>query len=434
MLVVDDTPANLSLLSNLLKEQYRIKVANSGAKALELAAAAPPDLILLDIMMPEMDGYEVCRRLKANEATRRVPVIFLTAKTETEDEELGFSVGAVDFIHKPISPPIVAARVKTHLEIKAWHDFLQDQNAWLQQQVEKRLSEITHLQGLFGKYVPSELVDEMIKNPEQVVSMKGESREMTIMFSDVRGFTSISEGLDPRELSQLMNEFLTPLSRVISKHQGKVDKYMGDCIMAFWGAPKPLLDHARNAILAGIEMQATLKALQPHFKERGWPEIQVGVGINTGRVSVGNMGSEVRVAYTVMGDEVNLASRLEGITKKYGVGIIVGENTRNAVPDFVYRELDHVQVAGKDKPVAIFEPIGLASEVSKGLQDEIKLFHEVRRLYRKQDWDQAELQLMNLQRMSPASALYRIYAERVNHFRKNPPAADWNGVFVFQFK
>ncbi len=146
ILVVDDTPANLTLLANLLKEQYRIKVANNGIKALELAAAAPPDLVLLDIMMPEMDGYEVCRRLKADESTRKVPVIFLTAKTEVEDEELGFSVGAVDFIHKPISPPIVAARVKIHLEIKSWHDFLQDQNAWLQQQVEKRLSEINHMQ------------------------------------------------------------------------------------------------------------------------------------------------------------------------------------------------------------------------------------------------------------------------------------------------
>jgi putative two-component system response regulator len=146
ILVVDDTPANLSLLVNLLKDKYVIKVANNGKKALELAITAPPDLILLDIMMPEMDGYEVCRRLKANDVTRRVPVIFLTAKNETEDEELGFAVGAVDFILKPISPPIVEARVKTHLEIKQWQDFLQDQNAWLQQQVEKRLTEINHLQ------------------------------------------------------------------------------------------------------------------------------------------------------------------------------------------------------------------------------------------------------------------------------------------------
>ena len=287
--------------------------------------------------------------------------------------------------------------------------------------------------GLFGQYVPSELVEEMAKHPESV-SMVGESREMTILFSDVRGFTTISEGLDPKELSLLMNEFLTPLSRVIYKHRGTIDKYMGDCIMAFWGAPLPDKEHARNAILAGIEMQATLQALQPHFKERGWPGIHVGVGINTGRVSVGNMGSEVRVAYTVMGDEVNLASRLEGITKQYGVGIIVGENTQNLVTDFLYRELDHVRVKGKDRPVAIYEPIALVSEASKALQDEVKLFHEVRRLYRKQDWDQAELQLMNLQRMSPGTALYGKYAERVAFFRKNPPNADWDGVFDFQTK
>jgi len=146
VLVVDDLPANLTLLANLLKDQYRVKVANNGAKALELAAAAPPDLVLLDIMMPDLDGYEVCRRLKAMEATCRVPVIFLTAKLATEDEELCFSVGAVDFIHKPISPPIVSARIKTHLAIKEWQDFLQDQNAWLQQEVSRRLSEINLLQ------------------------------------------------------------------------------------------------------------------------------------------------------------------------------------------------------------------------------------------------------------------------------------------------
>ncbi|MGD9700635.1 HD domain-containing phosphohydrolase [Acinetobacter sp.] len=146
VLIVDDTPTNLTLLAGLLKDQYRIKVANSGKKAIELAAASPPDLILLDIMMPAMDGYEVCRRLQADEITRRVPVIFLTAKTSTEDEELGFSVGAVDFIHKPISPPIVIARVRTHLRIKAWQDFLQDKNLWLEKEITQRLSDINRLQ------------------------------------------------------------------------------------------------------------------------------------------------------------------------------------------------------------------------------------------------------------------------------------------------
>ncbi len=146
VLVVDDTPTNLSVIANLLKQDYRVKVANCGAKALELAYAAPPDLILLDIMMPEMDGYEVCRRLKTNQLTAHIPIIFLTAKHEIEDEELGFSVGAVDFIHKPISPPIVLARVKAQLQIKSWQDFLQNQNLWLQKQVEHRLLEINRLQ------------------------------------------------------------------------------------------------------------------------------------------------------------------------------------------------------------------------------------------------------------------------------------------------
>ncbi|MDH4285208.1 MAG: adenylate/guanylate cyclase domain-containing protein, partial [Gallionellaceae bacterium] len=286
---------------------------------------------------------------------------------------------------------------------------------------------------LFGQYVPAELVDEMSKNPEQV-SMEGESREMTILFSDVRGFTTISEKLDAKELTLLMNEFLTPLSRVIYKHRGTIDKYMGDCIMAFWGAPLPDSEHAKHAILAGIEMQQRLHELQSVFKERGWPEIHIGVGINTGRVSVGNMGSEVRVAYTVMGDAVNLASRLEGITKQYGAGIIVGENTRNITEDFIYRELDMVRVKGKDKPVAIYEPLGLKSQVGKDALEELKLFHQVLKLYRKQDWDQAELQLYNLQRMAPECLLYKVYAERIAYFRNSPPGADWDGVFVFQTK
>jgi adenylate cyclase len=291
--------------------------------------------------------------------------------------------------------------------------------------------QITHL---FGKYVPTELVDEMSKNPEQMVSMEGDSREMTILFSDVRGFTTISEKLDSKELVLLMNEFLTPLSRVIASHHGKVDKYMGDCIMAFWGAPVPDSRHAYHAVLSGLEMQRTLSTLLPRFKEKGWPEIQIGVGINTGRVSVGNMGSEVRVAYTVMGDAVNLASRLEGITKEYGAGVLVGESTKEEAPEFVYRELDLVRVKGKDKPVAIFEPLGLVGEVAQETLEEIKLFQQALRLYRKQEWDKAELQLYNLLKIAPKTKLYEVYAERVTYYRNNPPGESWDGVFVFKTK
>jgi adenylate cyclase len=286
---------------------------------------------------------------------------------------------------------------------------------------------------LFGQYVPKEVVGELSERPQQV-SMEGDSREMTILFSDVRGFTTISEGLDPKELCLLMNEFLTPLSRIVYKHRGTIDKYMGDCIMAFWGAPLPDDGHAHNSIVAGLEMLKTLEGLQPHFKERGWPPIHVGVGLNTGRVSVGNMGSEVRVAYTVMGDAVNLASRLEGITKEYGVGLVVGENTKAAAPEFVYRDLDLVKVKGKDEPVAIFEPLGLVGEVDASVLEELKLFQKVLRDYRKQEWDKVELQLFSLQKMYPNTKLYKLYADRVEYFRKNSPGPEWDGVFVFKTK
>ncbi|MDP2879383.1 MAG: adenylate/guanylate cyclase domain-containing protein [Sulfuricella sp.] len=287
--------------------------------------------------------------------------------------------------------------------------------------------------GLFGQYVPPELVDEMSENPGNF-TMEGESREMTVLFSDVRGFTTISEGLSPKELSRLMNEYMTPMTRIIHKHRGTIDKYIGDAIMAFWGAPLADPEHSRHALLAAMEMQQSLALLREQFKAKGWPEIRIGVGINTGTMSVGNMGSEFRMAYTVMGDAVNLASRLESLTKQYGVGIIVGEHMQKALPDVVFRELDRVRVKGKDEPVAIYEPLGAAGQVDKTTLDELELFQQALKLYRAQDWDLAEVQLLNRQKASPESTLYRLYLERITYFRANPPGVEWDGVFTFKTK
>ena len=287
--------------------------------------------------------------------------------------------------------------------------------------------------GLFGQYVPPELVDEMAKDPEQF-SMEGESREMTVLFSDVRGFTTISEGLDPKTLSQLMNNFLTPLTEVIYRHRGTIDKYMGDCIMAFWGAPLADPNHALNGVMAGLQMHKRLAELQPVFKENKWPEIHIGVGLNTGRMSVGNMGSKIRLAYTVMGDAVNLASRLEGITKEYGAAIIVGEGTKEAVPEVVFREIDRVRVKGKDVAVTIYEPLGLVGEVEKRITDNVSLFHTALKHYRAQDWDMAELQLINLLNADPEAKLYKVYMDRISYLRQNPPGENWDGAFTFQTK
>src|SRR3989475_2084305 len=215
---------------------------------------------------------------------------------------------------------------------------------------------------LFGQYVPPELVDKMAEDPRKY-NMEPKSAELTILFSDVRGFTSISEALKPEELREYINEYLTDMSSIIrARYRGTLDKYIGDAIMAFWGAPVDDAQHARNGVLAGLEMQKECEVLNAKFAARGWPTLKIGVGINSGTVRVGDMGSQVRRAYTAMGDAVNVASRLEGRTKSYGVGILVGEATRNPVGDVVFREVDRIKVKGKDEAVTVYEPIGLDSE------------------------------------------------------------------------
>lgn len=286
---------------------------------------------------------------------------------------------------------------------------------------------------LFGQYVPPELVEEMSRNPESY-SMDGRKAELTVLFSDIRGFTTISEGLGPDELTRLMNEYLSAMTEVVRKNRGTLDKYIGDAIMAFWGAPVSDAQHARQAVVTAMQMQAALPAVNKVFAAKGWPEIKIGVGVNTGEMTVGDMGSVVRKAYTVMGDAVNLGSRLEGITKQYGVGILVGEGARKAIKDIVFREVDRVQVKGKEEPIVIYEPIGLEGEVGKALQEEIKLWNQALRHYRAQEWDQAEVALLNLTRMAPERGLYGKYMERIAQLRKDPPETGWKGVWKFDTK
>ncbi|MGH8706514.1 MAG: CHASE2 domain-containing protein [Burkholderiales bacterium] len=287
---------------------------------------------------------------------------------------------------------------------------------------------------LFGQYVPPELVDRMARDPEKY-NMEPRAAELTILFSDVRGFTGISEALKPEELREYINAYLTDMSAIIrSRHRGTLDKYIGDAIMAFWGAPVDDAQHARNGVLAALEMQRECQILNEKFVARGWPTLKIGVGVNTGNVRVGDMGSQVRRAYTVMGDPVNVASRLEGRTKHYGVGILVGEATRRQIHDVIFREVDRIKVKGKDEAVTIYEPLGLEGKVERKTLDELKLWHQALRAYRAQQWDPVEVGLLNLQRMSPDCGLYRMYAEIVAQRRRAPPPADWDGVSVFDEK
>jgi len=286
----------------------------------------------------------------------------------------------------------------------------------------------------FGEYIPPELVDELAANPA-AASMEGDKRAMSVLFSDVRGFTTISEKLDSKELTALMNQLLTPLTKVIQSHRGTIDKYMGDAVMAFWGAPLPDPNHAAHALEAGLEMLTALRGLDEAFAAKGWPKLYIGVGINTGEMTVGNMGSEFRRAYTVMGDAVNLGSRLEGLTKEYGVYFICAESTRAAGPaDWLYRELDRVKVKGKSEPVAIYEPLGHKDGISAELKSDLSRHRAALKLYRAQNWDQAEVEFFNLSRGRNPHKVYEVFLSRIQHLRQNAPPANWDGSFAFQTK
>jgi adenylate cyclase len=290
-----------------------------------------------------------------------------------------------------------------------------------------------YLTRLFGQYVPPELVDEMSKKTSDF-GLAGESREMTVLFADVRNFTSISENLAPNQVTQLMNEILTPMTAIVHKHRGTIDKYMGDAIMAFWGAPLHDDDHARHALEAALEMINVLPEIRKIFESKGWPAVRMGIGLNSGVMNVGNMGSAFRMAYTVLGDAVNLGSRLEGLTKEYGVSVIVSESLKATVPDFVFRELDRVRVKGKDEPVAIFEPLGPKDSLDVITMDEIEAYEQALTFYREQDWHLAQTRFRDLRKNTPNRHIYGVYLERIAQFRTHPPNPDWDGVYIHKTK
>jgi adenylate cyclase len=287
----------------------------------------------------------------------------------------------------------------------------------------------------FGQYVSPEVIEEMIANPEMMESMEGSSRSMTVLFSDIRNFTGISEGMEPKDLMRMMNEYLTPMTRLIidkNKYQGTIDKYIGDAIMAFWGAPLFDANHAKNGVLAALEMQKLAAELTEKFKAKGWPEIRIGVGLNTGMMAVGNMGSSFRRAYTVLGDPVNLAARLEGLTKEYGVGILVSETTKESAPGIVYRELDRVRVKGKGLAVSIYDPVGIEGEVCEQQLSQIAQFEQALKYYRAQQWNEAEAILDRLPQAD--EVLVKLYKGRIAEMRDTPPGANWDGVTSFTTK
>jgi len=278
----------------------------------------------------------------------------------------------------------------------------------------------------FGHYVSPRVVSQLIDNPAKL-SLKGEQKQLTVLFSDIRGFTTISEQMNSEQLSFFMNEYLTTMSNCIIDHGGTVDKFIGDAIMAIWGAPLDDRDHAVHALQAAMGMMAQLKETRQDYARRGLPVIDIGIGINTGIMSVGNFGSHARFDYTVMGDHVNLASRLEGANKDYGTHVIISEFTRKELGDrFFCRFIDKVRVKGKNKAVNIYEPL-VAGTPDSALIKEVEAFESAVADYRDQNFDRAKEVLAALYRNNPLR-LYAIYLHRINNYLKSPPPGDWDGV------
>ncbi len=290
------------------------------------------------------------------------------------------------------------------------------------------------LAGRFGEYVPPEIVARMARDPARY-DMQPKDAELTILFSDVREFTRTSESLAPEALREYINEYLTAMSTIIrSRHHGTLDKYIGDAIMAFWGAPLDDPQHARHALFAALDMAKECEVLNARFAARGWPPLRIGIGLNSGRVRVGDMGSQVRRAYTAMGDPVNVASRLEGRTKYYGVGILVGEATRRLAPDVLFREVDRIKVKGREGAITVYEPLGLASQAGPEVHADLELWDGMLAALRAGRWSDAERGLAELERSYPQRPLQRLYAERIAALRAAPPPAGEAPIMAFDEK
>ncbi len=289
------------------------------------------------------------------------------------------------------------------------------------------------LKGTFAKYVSPAIVDELLSDPDNI-QLGGRKVELTVFFSDVRGFTTISEKLDPEALSDLLNSYLTPMTDLVFKNKGTLDKYMGDAVMAFFGAPIHYGDHAKHACRCAIQSLQKLSELQAEYRAKGLPEIDIGIGLNTAEVSVGNMGSQTVRSYTVMGDGVNLASRLEGINKQYGTRIIISEFTRKAIgDDFICREMDWVKVKGKKLPVKIYELLSEKTAPQETMEL-VKCWNEGFDFYHKMSFESAIRSFTQALNVCPTDAASKLYLERCNDYLQNPPPADWDGVFTMTSK
>ena len=394
ILIVDDEPVNLQVLVNHLSLQnYAITQAVNGMDALEiLDKGFKADLILLDIMMPKMTGYELCQKIREQFPANELPIVLLTAKNQVSDLVEGFSVGANDYLTKPISKNELLARIKTHI----------------------RLAKINTA---YGRFVPHEFLQFLER--ENIVDVQlGDQihKEMTILFADIRSFTSLSEKMSPKQNFDFLNDYLSRVSPVIRNHYGFIDKYIGDAIMALF--PRAVDD----ALQAAIEMQKQVSLYNVYRQENGEQPIAIGIGLHTGSLMLGIVGESERMEGTVIADAVNLTSRLEGLTKVYGADILISEQTLcllESSEHYNYRFLDRVKVKGKSQPIGVFEVYDGNPELLIELKRQTRVeFEQGVAFYIQENFAQAQQVFQQVLQKNEQDQVTRLYIERCKKARR----------------
>ena len=420
---------------NLMPEEYVIKSAKAGVPLAELDESSNVKILYIPIKNFQGD-YTILLKFVG-------PTDYFNALSKIKNNAiliclLGFllSSGIIILLYRMITLPIKSLVIETE-RIK---NFELDVAIKIPAKLDELKGLVEAMNAMkvglrsFRKYIPAELVQQLIRKGEEI-DASGERQRLTIFFSDIADFSTISEKLTPNELSSQISEYLTEMTSIILKHGGTVDKYIGDSIMAFWGAPNKALDHATQACLAAIECNARLKILAQEWSSQGRPAFRTRIGLNTGDVVVGNIGSNQRLSYTAMGDPVNLASRLEGLNKEYATSIIISQSVLNELPDeFVYRLLDIVVVKGKSEPVPIYELVSRKGDVTGSDAEFFEMFSKAVNSYLEKDWDKAIFRFEKLLGLRPDDQACKIFIERCREYKDNPPGHDWGGEYVFLHK
>lgn len=428
VLVVDDAPANLTILSRMLRGGgHEPRTATNGAEAFALMEQAVPDLVLLDIDMPLMSGFDVCARMKEDPRLERVPVVFISARTDPADKVKAFAAGGVDYVAKPFNHQEVIARVNAHLELARLEKELVTLNTELEERVRQRTSELAALNEANARFVPREFLGMLEKQSIADVRLGDQvQRDMTVMFTDIRDFTALSESMSPQANFDFLNAYLGRVTRQVRTHGGLVDKYIGDAVMSLYP------QSSDDAVHASIAIAREMRAFSDELEASGRPRIRAGSGLHAGSLMLGIVGAEDRFDATVISDAVNTASRLDGLAKLYGAEVVVSDAVLDRVRDrnaYCHRPLGIIRVYGRATPLQVHEIFDGDDDDSRQRKLDTRAdFVDALALYYDQRFAEAALKLDAVTRASPDDPLYRLYLQRAAQFLATGAPPGWTGV------